>query len=354
MFTKKPARVWFLLCVLVLASLFWSACGGTTATTATSTPTVSSSSSAASPTARKPSTSLQVTGQVKVAGELKLADIQAFPKTTVTTNAQTGAGPLGVHTYGGALLYDIVQKAQIITDATRKNDFLRKVVLVTGTDGYSVAISLGEISPRFAGKKIIVAYEEDGKPLPEADGFVRLIVPGDTLAGRYVSNIATITVKSAGPLPKLAARSPSSTLYLVGLIKTPTKYDLAALKALKTTEVTVQERDQSGKAVSTTYSGVLLTDLLASAGGMQLTANAKNDFLRKGIVAIGTDGYSCIVVGGEIDQRFAHNQVLIATAEDGKPLTNSDGFARLIVPGDQAMGRFVSNLTELQIVDLSA
>lgn len=353
MFTRKPMYFWFLLCVLVLASLFWSACGGTTTITATSTATVSSSSSS-SPTTRKPSVSLQVTGQVKVPGELKLADIQAFPKTTVTTNAQTGQGPLGTHTYGGALLYDIVQKAQIITDATRKNDILRKVVLVTGTDGYSVAVSLGEISPRFAGKKVIVAYEEDGKPLPEADGFVRLIVPGDTLAGRYVSNIATITVKSAGPLPKLATRTTSSTLYLIGLIKTPTRYDLAALQALKTTEVTVQEHDQSGKTVSTTYSGVLLADLLASAGGAQLTANAKNDFLRKGIVAIGTDGYSCIVVGGEIDQRFAHNQVLVAIAQDGKPLTNTDGFARLIVPGDQAMGRYISNLTELQVVDLSA
>jgi DMSO/TMAO reductase YedYZ molybdopterin-dependent catalytic subunit len=291
---------------------------------------------------------------VKVPGELKLADIQAFPKTTVTTDAQAGQGSLGSHTYGGALLYDMVQKAQMSTDATRKNDILRKVVLVTGTDGYSVAISLGEISPRFAGKKVLVAYEEDGKPLPQADGFVRLIVPGDTFAGRYVSNIATIAVKNAGPLPRLATRTPSSALYLVGLIKTPTKYDLAALKALKTTEVTVQEHDQSGKAVSTTYSGVLLNDLLASAGGMQWNAKAKNDFLRKGIVAMGTDGYSCIVVGGEIDQRFAHIQILVAVAENGKPLADTDGFARLIVPGDLAMGRFISNLTELQVVDLGS
>jgi len=60
------------------------------------------------------------------------------------------------------------------------------------------------------------------------------------------------------------------------------------------------------------------------------------------------------VVGGEIDQHFAHNQILVATSENGKPLTSADGFARLIVPGDQAMGRYISNLTELQVVDLSA
>jgi hypothetical protein len=87
---------------------------------------------------------------------------------------------------------------------------------------------------------------------------------------------------------------------------------------------------------------------------MQWNAKAKNDFLRKGIVAMGTDGYSCIVVGGEIDQRFAHIQILVAVAENGKPLADTDGFARLIVPGDLAMGRFISNLTELQVVDLGS
>jgi DMSO/TMAO reductase YedYZ molybdopterin-dependent catalytic subunit len=295
-----------------------------------------------------------LTGQVKAPGELKLADLQAFPKTSVTTNPQSGHGALGTHTYTGALLYDLIQKAQVVVDASRKNDILRKVVLVTGTDGYSVAVSLGEISPRFAGKKILVAYEEDGKPLPGADGFARLIVPGDTLAGRYVSNIAKIEVKSAGPLPESGSRSPSSSLYVVGLIKTPTRYDQDALKSLKTTTVTIQGKDESGKAVSTMYGGVLLSDLLASAGGMQLNAKAKNDFLRKGIVAVGTDGYSCIVVGGEIEQRFAHTQVLVALTENGKPLANTDGFARLIVPGDQAQGRFVSNLTELQVVELGS
>jgi len=333
----------------MLVSLFWSACGGATVTAPTSTQAPSSSPA---PTNR-PSVSLQLTGLVKAPGELKLSDIEAFPKSTVTTNPQAGKGSLGSHTYGGALLYDIVQKAQMITDATRKNDLLRKVVMVTGTDGYGVAVSLGEIAPRFAGKKVLVAYEQDSKPLPSADGFVRLIVPGDTFAGRYVSNIAKIEVKNAGPLPTLGTRTPSSSFYLLGLVKTPAKYDLAALKALKTSEVAVQSQDQSGNVVTTTYSGVLLNDLLQSAGGVQLKAS-KNDFLRKGIVVVGTDGYSSIVVGGEIDPRFGHTQALVAFAVDGKPLPDTDGFARLVVPGDQAQGRYVSNLTELQVVELAS
>jgi len=75
---------------------------------------------------------------------------------------------------------------------------------------------------------------------------------------------------------------------------------------------------------------------------------------RKGIVAAGTDGYSCMVVGGEIDAHFAHTSVLVATSMNNNALPASDGFARLIVPGDQAMGRFVSTLTELQVVDFDS
>jgi DMSO/TMAO reductase YedYZ molybdopterin-dependent catalytic subunit len=297
---------------------------------------------------------LQLTGLVQNSGELKLADIQAFPKTLVTTDAQAGQGRLGSHTYAGALLYDVLQKAQIKTDAARKNDILRKAVLVTGTDKYAVAVSLGEILPRFAAKKILLAYEQDGKALPAKDGFVRLIVPGDAFAGRYVSNIAKIEVRDAGTLPKLGERTTSSTLYVLGAVKTPSKYDLNALKALKTTNVTVQGQDQNGQSSTTTYGGVLLTDLLTNAGGVQLKASSKNDFLRKGIVAVGTDGYSCMVVGGEIDAHFAHTSVLVATSMNGSNLPASDGFARLIVPGDQAMGRFVSTLTELQVVDFNS
>jgi DMSO/TMAO reductase YedYZ molybdopterin-dependent catalytic subunit len=124
---------------------------------------------------------------------------------------------------------------------------------VTGTDGYGAAIALGEIIPRFANKQIILAYEEDGKPLPQADGFARLIVPGDTFAGRYVSNVVQVAVTSPGPVPKFGVGTPSNAFYLDGQVMHAAKYDLTALKSLPTTQVTF-------------YSGVLLNNLLTQAG----------------------------------------------------------------------------------------
>ena len=335
-------RSLFILLLLAICSSALVACGGSQSSTATPTAAVTATTAAFG----RPSTSFQLTGLVSHPGTFTLADLQAFPKVTVMTNAQ----PLGAHSFGGALLYSLLQQAGIMTVSTRKNDILRKAVLVTGTDGYDVAIALSEIIARFANKQVILAYEEDGKPLPQADGFVRLVVPGDAFAGRYVSNVAQVAVASPGPIPTLEPGTPSNAFYLDGQVMHPAKYDLASLKALMDTQVTVQSTGANGQT-TTTFSGVLLNDLLTQAG--TVLDKKKNGILRLGVVVIGSDGYSVLVVGGEIAPKFGNIQVLVAYAANGRPLS-AEGLARLVVPGDQAMGRFVSNLIELQVVSLAS
>jgi DMSO/TMAO reductase YedYZ molybdopterin-dependent catalytic subunit len=330
-----------ILLLLIICSTAFVACSGSQSTT--TKPTITATST----TFGRPSTSFQLTGLVSHPGTFTFANLQAFPKVTVTINAQ----PLGSHSFGGALLYSLLQQAGIIVVSTRKNDILRKAVPVTETDGYEVAIALGEIIPRFANKQIILAYEEDGKPLPQADGFARLVVPGDNFAGRYVSNVAQVSVTSPGTVPTLRAGTLSSAFNLDGQVMQPAKYDLAALKALTATQVTVQSIGASGETTSATYSGVLLNNLLTQAG--TVLDKKKNGILRLGVVAIGSDGYSVLVAGGEIAPMFGNIQVLVAYTANGQPLS-ADGFGRLVVPGDQAMGRFVSNLTELQVVTIKS
>ncbi|HEY3682043.1 MAG TPA: hypothetical protein VGL93_03345 [Streptosporangiaceae bacterium] len=52
------------------------------------------------------------------------------------------------------------------------------------------ALSWGEIDPDFGATPALLAYTEDHKPLPRP----RLIVPGDLKGGRYVSNVATVSL----------------------------------------------------------------------------------------------------------------------------------------------------------------
>jgi len=53
---------------------------------------------------------------------------------------------------------------------------------------------------------------------------------------------------------------------------------------------------------------------------------------------------------GEIDPSFGGNQIMVAYATGGASL-GADGFARIVVPGDKAGGRFVSNIVEIEVKD---
>ena len=81
----------------------------------------------------------------------------------------------------------------------------------------------------------------------------------------------------------------------------------------------------------------------------------KNAELRQYVLATGSDGYEATFSLGELDPRFGGGGTmdLVAYAQDGQPL-GTDGFARLVVPGDLAGGRYVSNLVSLQVLDATA
>ena len=123
---------------------------------------------------------------------LSEADLAALPATELDTSFQTGRGPETAH-YKGALLWLLVEKAGLSVEPGNKRNSLRHYLLVTGRDGYAVAISVGELDPDFEGKQVIVAYARDGKPLDANE--VRLIVPGDRHGGRAVRDVIHVEVK---------------------------------------------------------------------------------------------------------------------------------------------------------------
>ena len=81
-----------------------------------------------------------------------------------------------------------------------RNDKLSTYFVVTGSDGYQAVIAWGEIDPEFGNQPILIAYQENGEAL-EGDS-LRLVVPGDTRGGRYVSGIANISLRDAPPVAR--------------------------------------------------------------------------------------------------------------------------------------------------------
>jgi molybdate transport system substrate-binding protein len=140
------------------------------------------------------SSSVGVSGLVTTPTTFALADLQKLPATTVRVTLRTDKGTQGVYTYTGVLLNTVIQKAFPVPNSSFKNDIVRQYVTVGATDGYQVTIGMAEILPQFGHQQIILAYQRNGKLLSAAEGAVRLIVPGDNVAGRWVSNVNSIVV----------------------------------------------------------------------------------------------------------------------------------------------------------------
>ena len=62
-----------------------------------------------------------------------------------------------------------------------KNAALRHTLLITGRDGYAVALAVGEVDPHYEGKSVILAYA-GGEP-PASIATPRLVVPATNTVG---------------------------------------------------------------------------------------------------------------------------------------------------------------------------
>ena len=130
-------------------------------------------------------------GAVKQRLILDAALLQSLPAVTVDVTFETGQGRKPGR-YTGILLWALLEKAEPI-DEPGKNATLRHTLVITGRDGYAVALALGEIDPHYEGKQVIIAYL-GGEPSASMSS-LRLVVPGDVHGGRSVRDIATIELR---------------------------------------------------------------------------------------------------------------------------------------------------------------
>lgn len=295
------------------------------------------------------STSVSVTGEVVNPTTYFLSGLQALPPTT-QTDTFTSNGVPRTDTYTGPTLWSVLQTVGVATDPAVKNDVLNKYVIATGADGYKAAFSLGEISPNFGNKTSLVAIGNTSGTLPGSDGVARVTAPGDVAGGRYVSNLTNLTVASGPPKSGIGGGT-SSNFSVNGEVQTPLTFDLAFLKSFPATTTTVTYTS-AGKPVTDTYTGALLWTVL-NAAGLLLDPATKNDILRKLVTVTGSDGYQVTFALGELDPRFGNAPVLVAYGDELGQLGpgGSEGFARLVVPGDIAGGRYVSNIVEMTVFD---
>lgn len=160
-------------------------------------------------------------------------------------------------------------------------------------------------------------------------------------AWRGLAVLALLAALAAGP--GAAQAQPAPTLALAGHVEHPATLGLDALRALPAVTIEITRPVQGQAPRTTSYTGALLWSLVSAARPVHEAG--PHSHLRHTILAQGRDGYAVSVAIGEIDPEFEGKQVLVAVAQDGKPLPD----LRLVVPGDVRAGRSVRDLVSIEV-----
>jgi DMSO/TMAO reductase YedYZ molybdopterin-dependent catalytic subunit len=92
---------------------------------------------------------------------------------------------------------------------------------------------------------------------------------------------------------------------------------------------------------------------LVNAGGVQIDPKIKNHVLRFVVVVEGRDGYMATFALAELEADLGNREAWVIVDTDGKALSERDGPASLVVPGDQKAGRWVHGIKRVRVVDMS-
>jgi DMSO/TMAO reductase YedYZ molybdopterin-dependent catalytic subunit len=182
----------------------------------------------------------------------------------------------------------------------------------------------------------------DNRPvIIESAGATRARVLGrvaDHLVARRPGHPVRVAVDGV-PAPP-----PGATFTVTGAVGNPLTLTAADLRRFPAHREWV--RFESGDGVQRHhYTGARLFDALTAAGP-RFDPAIKNHKLVFAVLVTATDGYRSVVAWAEFDPDFAGTDVLLAYREDGKRLDRP----RLVVPGDRKGGRYVSAVTEVQLI----
>ena len=117
-----------------------------------------------------------------------------------------------------------------------------------------------------------------------------------------------------------------------------TAQDLAGLP-----QQTIQANEHGKAAV---FEGVFLSDVLAKEqvpAGEKLRGKALAGYL----LVEAADGYKVVFSLAELDPAFSDKRVYLATKRDGKPLSETEGPFRIVVPDEKRPARWVRQVTAL-------
>ena len=97
--------------------------------------------------------------------------------------------------YEGVFLRDVLQRAGAPFGSELHGKALASYVLATARDGYAVVYTLAEMDPTFTDSSdILIADRQEGKPMTEQAGPLRIVVPHDKKPARSLRMLDRIEI----------------------------------------------------------------------------------------------------------------------------------------------------------------
>ena len=123
--------------------------------------------------------------------EVTLDTLRGSPRVEVTASSH-GAKPVR---YSGVSLQSVLHSRFYAPLGERlRGPALAFAVRATGADGYQVVFTLAELDAAFGNLQVLVADTADGMPLSSDDGPVRLVVPSDQRAARWLRQLVRLEI----------------------------------------------------------------------------------------------------------------------------------------------------------------
>jgi hypothetical protein len=156
-------------------------------------PSADQYAAAAQQPAQPKDTLLLTAGGNHAAVSISLADFRAMPHVTITVhNVHADAD----ETYSGVPLAALLARLDAPLGERLRGKALASYIVASGSDGYSVVLSIAEADPSFHGGDILVADTRDGQPLGKSGPF-QLIVSLDKRPARWVHNLVSLSLQDA-------------------------------------------------------------------------------------------------------------------------------------------------------------
>ena len=133
---------------------------------------------------------LKVSGEVAAPLQLSLNDLAAMPHHTVNLKDKDG----NPHPYSGVAVQDILSKAGVTVGKELRGENLSKYLLAKCADGYQTLYSLVELDSSFTDNMVIIADASEGKPLPEAKGPLRMVIPNEKKPARSCYQVVELII----------------------------------------------------------------------------------------------------------------------------------------------------------------